>query len=131
MIKISLNSDAIGYINRLRQYAEKFENWSVVRNDSVELNAFSVQSGSADVEGCYAMVIHEGDLLRYMKIRATGLDLLDSPEIMFTIAHMLGYTGAQCVNGQVEDPPDSWLFSPGSTDNSFIVQQKVMEVFSA
>lgn len=115
---------------RVRQHAEKRENWYVPGSTAVPgddpLHVF--------MAGTYRVVFSwtvggDGRVFRHLSISAgpPSLGKAPSPIVVFTIAHWLGFTGVEPDDhGAVQTFGDLWQMSVDRQHNAAIVAEAVL-----
>lgn len=71
-----------------------------------------------------------GDVRRHMTISTMG-PRFPNPMVVWTLAHMFGFTGAKPnAEGLVHEPAKSWAFLPDEKEHCIVVQEKVSDAGS-
>lgn len=132
-----VNDELIDGIGRLRLWAESPKNWKWLTNDRLELTEFSHLISSGDIEAAFAFVVTADYTCRHLSLRLKNQMIFSQccevpTEIAFTLANLLGYTGAVCSqSGIVVEPGSQWVVGTNPFDGALIVQQKVRRVAQA
>jgi len=92
-------------LERLRAFAMAPGNWyrphvSPVPGDNP---AFRVQSGTMRIVFTWTVDPNRGQILRHLSVSTMGRGKLPNPVVAYTVAHLLGFTGAQLSNVSTRD----------------------------
>lgn len=135
-----IDDTTLSGIARVRKYAEDARNWRCIMNGRLELTDFSHLIHSGDVNAAFSWVMTGSDLIRHLSVRQRGQAWSKtqkhspvSPEVAFTIAHLLGYTGAKPSgrSGMVNDCGKNWMVGTNPSDGALIVQQHIKRIACA
>lgn len=68
----------------------------------------------------------EDEVFRHMSIGILGSNL-PNPTIVWTVAHMFGFTGAKIEEGLVHEPAQNWMVGLDLQDRCIVVQEKILD----
>jgi hypothetical protein len=123
---LALDYDFKAECARLREFAEKQENWyvlgktTVVPGDEPEYS-FQTEFGFRVVFTITHAPEHKPQPFRHLSISVSGKDY-PNPVAVYTIAHHLGFTGAT-VKDDVATEPGKWGMAVDDEEHCIVVQE--------
>jgi hypothetical protein len=120
----------------VREYAERPENWyrpvqgNTVLGDSYRVpgdrpeHVVRLSSGYRIVFSITHVPEHSRDPFRHLSVSVDGTGY-PNPAVVWTIARLLGFTGADAVDGDVVQQPGPWGVALDEKEHCVVVQQPV------
>src|SRR4030067_304648 len=121
------------WLKDLREYAEKIDHWYVPgKTPSPGLNRKHVMQ-SMDIQACFSWTLApDKKLFRHLSVSTRAWHLgnrksFPLPQVGWTIAHHLGYTGGVEDRGIITAPSPDWVVGLNKDEGTLVGQQKVQE----
>jgi hypothetical protein len=116
---------------RLREFAEVPRNWYVVGKTTLVPGdkpeyVIETEFGFRVVFTITHAPFHKPDPFRHMSISVPG-DKFPHPVVVWTIAHHLGFTGADVQDDVVLEPAETWGVAMDRDERCMVVQQPYEE----
>jgi len=86
-------------------------------------------SGSVRAVFSWTVAPHERGLFRHLSVSVRREGRYPLPQVVWTLAHLLGFTGASPgEGGLVEDPAAAWAFDVNEEESTAVVVERVEEL---
>ncbi len=121
--------DLVGAEARAREivkFASQPENWYRVGETKVvpgDRSEYVLRSGTVRAVFTWTYVPKADVLFRHMTVSTNG-GRAPHPAIVWTLAHMFGFTGATLVQGVVETPAATWVADVDPKEKCIVVQER-------
>lgn len=129
-----LNEDVTRGLGIIREYAEKIDHWVVVNSGCVRVNEYKSAKWMPDYTIGFVWVLDGADVMRHFTITLKeGVRWLDA-EHAYTLAHLLGCSGAQVnESGIAVEPGSNWRVRQDWAGNRarLTIQQDVRRLAAA
>jgi hypothetical protein len=125
-----LTGEITARAKEIAEFASKPVNWYRVGDPLIPGNVAAHVLVSGTTRAVFSWTVHpdhEGLVLRHLSVSVRREGALPLPEVVFTLAHLFGFTGAnpQSEAGIVTKPAPTWQMAVNEDENTIVVQEAI------
>ena len=109
----------------IAEHSAKRENWYIPGQTAIPGDLAEHVMLSGNICAVFCWTVAANDVRRHLSVSVPGKGKLPLPSLIWTLAHLFGFTGAKVEHQLVNFPARSWKFQADDDEGCVVVQEIV------